>query len=88
MLQQLGYRVDSAEGFVAAIEACEASDVNFDIAILGHSIPTKDKERIISHFRQHCNAPILALLKPHEAAMQGADRSIEPEPEKANCGGA
>lgn len=81
MLRQLGYDVVSAEGFVAALEACEAPNVNFDLAILGHSIPAKDKERIISHFRQHCNSPILALLRAHEGAMQNADRSIDPEPE-------
>ena len=50
MVQQLGYVVVSIEGFVAAIEACEAPTVNFDFLILGHSIPAKDKERIISHF--------------------------------------
>jgi len=82
MLQQLGYEVVSVEGFVAAIEACEAPTVNFDLLILGHTIPAKDKEPIISHFRQHCNSPILALLRPHEGAMQNADRSVDPEPEK------
>jgi len=82
MLQQLGYNVVSVEGFVAAIEACEAPNVDFDLAILGHTIPAKDKERIILHFRQHHNSPILALLRPHEGAIQNADRSIDPEPEK------
>jgi DNA-binding response OmpR family regulator len=82
MLQQMGYKVISAEGFVAALEACEMPNVKFDLAILGHSIPAKDRERIISHFRQHCNSPILALLRPHEGATESADRSIDPEPEK------
>ena len=82
MLKQLGYNVVSVEGFVAAIEACEASNLNFDLLILGHSIPAKDKDRIISHFRQRSNAPILALLRPHEGTVQSADRSIDPEPEK------
>jgi DNA-binding response OmpR family regulator len=82
MLQQLGYSVVSVEGFVAALEACEAPNRNFDLAILGHSIPTRDKERIISHFRQHCDAPILALLRPHERPLENADRSIEADPEK------
>jgi len=82
MLQQLGYNVVSAEGFVAAVEACETPNVNFDLAILGHSVPAKDKERIISHFRQHSNSPVPALLRPHEGPMQNADRSIDPEPEK------
>ena len=74
MLQHLGYDVVSVEGFVAAIEVCEAPTLNFDLAILGHSIPAKDKEQIISHFKQHCDSPILALLRPHEGAMQ-TDRS-------------
>jgi DNA-binding response OmpR family regulator len=82
MLQQLGFSVVSAEGFVAAMEACESRAREFDLAILGHSIPTKDKERIISHFRLHCDAPILALLRPHEGAVQSATRSLEPDPEK------
>ena len=81
MLQQLGYSVVSAEGFIAAIEACEPN-CNFDLLILGHTVPVKDKERIISHFKQHCDAKILALLRPHEGATQSADRSIHPEPEK------
>jgi DNA-binding response OmpR family regulator len=81
MLQQMGFEVVSGEGFVAALEACEASDAEFDLAILGHSIPAKDKERIISHFRQHCDAPVLALLRPHESALDSANRSIEAEPE-------
>ena len=82
MLQQMGYQVISAEGFVAALEACETPNLNFDLAILGHSIPLKDKERIISYFRQRYDSPILALLRPHEGAMENADRSIDPEPEK------
>ena len=82
MLHQLGYNVVSAEGFVAAIAACEAPNINFDLLILGHTVPAKDKERIIWHFRQHRDSPILALLRPHEGAIQNADRSIDPEPEK------
>ena len=82
MLQQLGYSVVSVEGFVAALEACEAPNKNFDLAILGHSIPAKDKERIISHFKQHRDAPILALLRPHEGALPSATRSVDAEPEK------
>lgn len=81
MLQQMGYEVRSAEGFVAALEACKGPNLDFDLAILGHSIPARDKERIISHFRRRSKSPILALLRPHEGAMQNADRSIDPEPE-------
>lgn len=82
MLKQLGYDVVSAEGFVAASEVCQGPNVSFDLLILGHTVPAKDKERIIWHFRQYSNAPILALLRPHEGAVQNASQSIDPEPEK------
>jgi hypothetical protein len=31
---------------------------------------------MIAHLRQHCDSMILALLKPHEGALQSAYRSV------------
>jgi CheY-like chemotaxis protein len=76
MLRQLGYEVVSALGFAEAWEACEAPDANFDLVLLGHTIPTKDKEQMIAHLRQHGAGLILAVLRPHEGALQSADRSV------------
>jgi DNA-binding response OmpR family regulator len=78
----MGYDVVSAEGFLAALEASEAPNLNFDLVILGHTVPAKDKAGIILHLRQRCKTPILALLRPHEGAIPHANRSIDPEPEK------
>jgi hypothetical protein len=69
--------VVSAEGFVEAIEACETDNRHFDLIILGHTIPRKDKERIISHIKERCPSRILALLRSDEGPVQGADRSVE-----------
>jgi DNA-binding response OmpR family regulator len=47
LLERAGYEVDSALGFSAAIHACKTKQ--FDLVVLGHSIPVEDKEQIISH---------------------------------------
>jgi DNA-binding response OmpR family regulator len=77
LLEQAGFEVVSAEGFVEAMEACDAGVRQFDLIVVGHTIPRKDKEKIIAHIRQQCSAPILALLKSYEGAVNGADRSVE-----------
>ena len=77
MLQQLGYEVVSAHGFAEAWEACEGPDSYFDLMIVGHTVPPKDKKKIIEHVREHCDAQVLALLRPNEGALPGANRSVE-----------
>jgi DNA-binding response OmpR family regulator len=64
MLEQKGYRVTSALGFTSALEACNRS--HYDLFILGHSIPAKDKTALIDNFRENCNAPILSLERTGE----------------------
>lgn len=59
LLEQKGYEVTSALGFTNAAEHCENG--SFDLFILGHSIPHKDKLHLIQMFRRHCPAPILSL---------------------------
>jgi DNA-binding response OmpR family regulator len=64
MLEQRGYKVISALGFTSALEACK--DDGFDLFILGHSIPAKDKAALIQAFRKNCSAPILSLERTGE----------------------
>ena len=77
LLEQLGYEVVSAEGFAQAGDAAEDRDSHFDLIILGHSIPPKDKSAIVQHMRDSSNAPILALLRPYESPVAEAARSID-----------
>ena len=79
LLEQAGYEVITAEGFIAACEACAAQN-EIDLAIIGHTVVPKDKEQIITRFRQRKRAPILALVKPYEASVRGADLSVETDP--------
>jgi DNA-binding response OmpR family regulator len=77
LLEQLGYEVLSAEGFAQAWDAIEERKNNFDLIILGHSIPPKDKSAIVQHMRDSSQAPILALLRPYESPVAEAARSID-----------
>jgi DNA-binding response OmpR family regulator len=77
LLEQLGYNVLSAEGFSQAWEAAENRKNHFDLIILGHSIPPKDKQAIVSHMRDSCDCPILALLRPYESPVAEAAMSID-----------
>jgi DNA-binding response OmpR family regulator len=70
------YVVTSALGFTEALECCRTC--HFDLFILGHSIPLKDKLELIKVFQTRCAAPILALRKMGEVAPDGADAHADP----------
>jgi CheY-like chemotaxis protein len=81
MLQQEGYQVTSAEGLTAALEACRTVK-DFDLIIMGHSIPPRDKRAILAALRQEgCDAPVLSLLRHGEDAIPEATRAIDPDPQ-------
>jgi|SRR5581483_3728936 len=76
MLEEAGYEVISAEGFTEATERCEA---NFDLIIIGHSIPQKDKRAIVAECRKHgCFAPIVSLLRFGEKPIPEAAFGLDP----------
>jgi len=82
ILQQQGHSVISAFGFTQALKQCNSGQ-SFDIFILGHSMPTDDKEALISDFRKHCpGGPVIALRRIGERPVIGADYEIEPEPQE------
>lgn len=74
--QRADYKVTSALGFTAARELCSSAE--FDLFILGHSIPAQDKRELIHCFRKRSNAPILALRKMGETIPDGADEHVDP----------
>jgi DNA-binding response OmpR family regulator len=59
LLADRGYEVTSVLGFTAAEEQCHND--GFDLFILGHSIPDRDKLHLIQTFKENCSAPILSL---------------------------
>jgi DNA-binding NtrC family response regulator len=76
LLEQKGYSVTSALGFTAAVEHCQNQD--FNLFILGHSIPDKDKLHLIETFRKNCPAPILSLAR-HGEDMLPCDFHASPD---------
>jgi DNA-binding response OmpR family regulator len=68
LLEQKGYIVTSALGFTQSVEHCR--NKSFDLFILGHSIPEKDKLHLIETFRGNCAAPILSLERIGEPQVQ------------------
>src|SRR5580698_2727135 len=64
LLEQRGFHVTDALGFIQAIKHCRTG--GFDLFILGHSIPETDKLELIENFRKNCPAPILSLERHGE----------------------
>jgi CheY-like chemotaxis protein len=69
LLEHKGYNVTSALGFTESVEHCRNG--SFDLFILGHSIPHKDKLHLIETFRHNCPAPILCLARFGETQVPG-----------------
>lgn len=76
LLEQQGYSVTSAEGFTEAMEFCQGGD--YDLVVIGHSIPHKDKEAIFKRVQQTCAAPVIALSRGTEPPLKGAVDTVDP----------
>jgi len=76
LLELQGYEVVSAEGFTEATERCQAE--TFDLVVMGHSIPHKDKEALFDLIQRRCPAPVIALLRAGEEPLRGAAGSADP----------
>jgi DNA-binding response OmpR family regulator len=75
MLAREGFGITSAVGFSAAIEACKQGE--FDLVIMGHSIPAADKTAIIRQLRAMCDTPVLALRRPNEEPLKSAEYNFD-----------
>ena len=80
LLEQRGYTVTSAYGFIRAVEQCHHS--HFDLFVLGHSIPGPDKSGLIDTFRENCSAPILSLERHGEDFVQCDFHASPDDPEE------
>lgn len=78
MLEQCGYQVVSALGFTDSLKYCTEGGA-FDLFVLGHSIPVKDKLALVQAFRAHGGRVVVALKRVGEdLASTGADFQAEP----------
>ncbi len=80
VLESEGHDVVSAQGFVQGLEQCNQG--GFDLFILGHSIPHKDKQRLVEAFHSTGSAPVISLLRNCEAPVDSADFHVHPDPDE------
>src|SRR5438270_7897084 len=81
ILEQGGHEVTSALGFTKALQACQ--DGNFNLVIIGHSIPRSDADALIAATRERCDAAVLSLRRfadlPNPHAHYSIDAAEGPE---------
>jgi|SRR5579871_495923 len=78
ILEQSGYSVVSALGFTDAMKQCREG-LDFDLFVLGHSIPLRDKQALVEAFRVNSRAVVVALKRAGEdLASTGADFQADP----------
>lgn len=70
LLEQAGYQVTSVVGVDAALDACRQR--TYDLVIIGHSIPSAHKQKLIEQLRAVCQTPVLGLQRSGER-MENAD---------------
>jgi len=74
ILKGEGFRVTSACGFTEGQDhACRGG---FDLAVMGHSIPHRDKIALITAFKTNCNAPVLSLVRHGDEPLPPAEYSV------------
>ena len=54
---------------------------DFDIFVLGHSIPHSDKHQMVQAFHKASSGTVVSLRSSGEQPVDGADYHIEPDPE-------
>src|SRR5262245_28577552 len=77
LLEREGYTVTSAHGFTAALAECRRGQ--YDLLIIGHSIPHSDKIALMESFRGTCSAPVLSLTRHGESTLDHAEYHAFPD---------
>jgi len=75
ILKAQGFQVVSACDFTEALQRCQTDQ--FDLAIMGHSIPRPEKLVLIQEFKKKRYAPVLSLVKHGDSPLPEADYWVE-----------
>jgi CheY-like chemotaxis protein len=49
---------------------------DFDLILMGHSMPQKDKATLLAALRPKCKAPLLSIVRHGDAPIPQADYSV------------
>lgn len=76
ILEQAGFDVVAAHGFTEATTICRL-DRTFDVIVMGHSMPRKDKTALLENLRPNCKAPLVTVRRHNEPPLTEADFSVD-----------
>jgi CheY-like chemotaxis protein len=76
IFEQVGFDVVPAFGFVEAGTICRL-DHNFDLIVMGHSMPSADKTALIEMLKPSCAAPVLSVRRHIDPPLPEADFSVD-----------
>jgi CheY-like chemotaxis protein len=76
ILEGAGFDVTAAVGFAEAMELC-SNDPTFDLIVMGHTMPRKDKAALIAALRPTCKAPVLSVRRHGDSPLPEADASVD-----------
>jgi CheY-like chemotaxis protein len=71
-----GFEVFSAIGFAEALELCSARH-DFDLILMGHSMPRKDKTALLAALRPNCKASLLSIRRHDDPPLPESDYSVD-----------
>lgn len=66
-----GFHVSSTSGIHQALELCAHED--FDLIIIGHSMPMEQTRLLVKELRLRCDTPLLVLQRPGESLVTDVD---------------
>ena len=76
ILEQAGYDVSSALGFAEALEVCKTTG-EFNLVLMGHSIPQKDKIALFEALKMSGKTPLLSILRHGDSPIPQATYAVD-----------
>src|SRR5579864_2263042 len=75
LFSNAGFQVTSALTTADAIQHCRLDE--FNLVVIGHSIPTQEKKVLLESIQKRCGTPVLALYRRGEGKLEGADYVLD-----------
>jgi DNA-binding NtrC family response regulator len=76
ILELHGYEVTTALGWSEALHMCGRAR-EFDLVMIGSSIPRSDKEKLLNEAKSNGAAKVLSIRRPGDPPLPRAEYSIE-----------
>jgi len=75
LFSSAGFHVSSVPTVGQAIQLCAVEE--FALVVIGHSMPAEQRKWLLKELHGRCTAPVLALRRPGEAPLAGADYTLD-----------